>query len=234
MNSLQFTVQQTTVRMSAQETLSATVPTPAVILLHGAGGNLDFWTARLSPYLQGAGISLYAPHYFDRTGTVRADLAAITDRRNTDAWLETVAEAIHFVAQRPGVDRNRLVLAGVSLGAFLALAHAAQQSARKTDGPRIRALIAVSGGLVPPFDTLATERFPPTLILHGAKDPIVPVTYAQALDSRLTELEVAHRTELFPNEGHWFSGAVLLRMLMAVSSFLQEHLQQQPPQNMRM
>lgn len=198
----------------------------AIVLLHGSGGNLDFWTSRLAPLVQGAGIALYAPHYFDRTSTHRADLATISDGLHVPQWLGVVDEAVRFVANRPGVDRQRIVLAGISLGGFLSLAFAAKLSASldPREHGRLRAVVEISGGLVAPYNAQATERFPPTLILHGAEDTVVPSSFATALDEKLTKLNVAHRTEIFPGEGHWFSTAALPRLLLAVSGFLEERL----------
>lgn len=187
---------------------------------------MDFWISRLGPLLREAGIGLYAPHYFDRTQTTRADLAMIVDGVHVPQWLATITAALRFIATRPSVDPDRIVLAGISLGGFLALASAAEISARSEsqDVTPLRALIDISGGLAPPYDALATSRMPPTLILHGAADNIVPVSYAQQLDRKLSELGVPHRTEILPGEGHWFSATALPQMLLAVSSFLEPYL----------
>ena len=216
------------IRMQAQEIRSPTDPVgrrrPAVILLHGSGGHVDFWTGRLGPFLQEGGISLYAPHYFDRTRTVRADLAMISDGVHVPQWLETLGAATRFVASRPGVDPERIILAGISLGAFLCLAYAATLSAAPdaAQSLRTRGLLDVSGGLVEPYASQATARMPRTLILHGGADTIVPVSFAHELDRRLTALGVAHRTEILPGEGHLFSPGALPRILLAVSAFLEE------------
>ena len=226
---LQIHVDGHPVRLFAQEPKPASggQSQPAIVLLHGAGGNLDFWTSRLVPYLHEAKVALYAPHYFDRTQTTYADLATIQNGTHTPAWLAVADEAVRFASTRPNIDPTRIVLAGISLGAFLALAFAAQLSASPDPAQqtRLRALIDISGGLVEPFASQATPHFPPTLILHGASDPIVPATHAHALDHRLTQLDVAHRTEILPNEGHWFSSAAFPRILLAVSNFLGDHLQ---------
>ncbi len=220
------------IQMHAQEIDStaagtATTRHPAILLLHGSGGHADFWTTRLGSVLRESNIGFYAPHYFDRTGTARADLATITDGVHVPLWLETLDAALHFVASRPTVDPERIVLAGISLGAFLALAFAAQlSSAQDLTGPRrVRALLDISGGLTPPYDALASAAMPPTLILHGAADNVVPVSFAHDLDRILSRLNVPHRTEILPGEGHWFSAAAFPRMLLAVSSFVQEQLQ---------
>ncbi len=220
------------IRVLAEElsTTPGIAKRPAMLLLHGAGGHVDSWTSRLAPFLAEGGIHLYAPHYFDRTGTSRADLAMLTEGTHVPHWLETVDDALEFVASRPGVDPERVLLAGISLGGFLSLALAAQLSSAGSafQRRRIAALLDISGGLVEPYAGLATRHMPPTLILHGATDNIVPVSFAQDLERKLTKLGVSHRTEILPGEGHWFSAAALPRILLAVSGFLQEQLHVQP------
>ena len=225
---LQFNSGGLPIRMQAQEISSpadaAGRKRPAVVLLHGSGGHVDFWTARLGPFLQESGISLYAPHYFDRTHTTRADLTTISDGVHVPQWLETLDAATRFVASRPGVDPERILLAGISLGAFLSLAFAATLSAatETAQSQRIRGVLEISGGIDEPYASQATQKMPRTLILHGAADTIVPVSFAHELDRQLTRLGVMHRTELLPGEGHWFSTAALPRILLAVSAFLED------------
>jgi carboxymethylenebutenolidase len=199
---------------------------PAIILMHGAGGNVGLWLDRLAPLLSSAGIALYAPHYFDRTNTVRADLAAITDGVHVPQWLSTLDAALTFAAGRPGVDPARIAVIGISLGAFLSLAFAAELSASPDPAARrrVRTLVDLSGGLIDSYAGRATRDFPPTLILHGEADNIVPVTHARALDKLLTALNVKHETRLLPNEGHWFSGAAQMQLLLAVAGFLSKNL----------
>ncbi len=116
-NHLEFTVDGILVRMDAQEIDAVGHQgVAAIVLLHGSGGNLDSWTSRLAPLVRSAGIALYVPHYFDRTATHRADLATISDGIHVPQWLGVVDEAVRFVAGRPGVNPQRIVLAGISLG----------------------------------------------------------------------------------------------------------------------
>ena len=229
LSTLEFTSGGIPIRLEAQEFPSDgnhSEKRPAVLLLHGSGGHVEFWTERLGPFLREGSISLYAPHYFDRTKTVRADLAMISDGVHVPQWLETIDAATRFVASRPGVNPERIILAGISLGAFLALALAATLSGESDPeaAKRVRGILAISGGLVEPYAALATSRMASTLIVHGAADSIVPVSFAHDLDRRLSALGVAHRTEILPGEGHWFSPAALPRILLAVSPFLQNLL----------
>jgi carboxymethylenebutenolidase len=190
---------------------------PALILFHGAGGNVDRWLQYIAPAINALGIALFAVHYFDRTKTLRADPAMIQDGIHFPLWLATATDALSHIGSMPDVDPRRIALIGISLGAFLSLALA-------TEAKPIRAVIDISGGLAEPWSSRATPAFPHTLILHGEADTTVPVSFARHLDHMFTRLEVRHRTMILPNEGHWFSPAAHLRILSTVSAFLRSHL----------
>ena len=199
---------------------------PALILLHGAGGNVGFWLSRLEPALMENGILLFAPHYFDRTATVRADLATITDGVHVPLWLDTLEATLRHVAAHPRVDPSRIALVGISLGAFLSMSWAALQSGLPPErvSPGVRCIVELSGGLPESYAAKATHRLPPTLILHGEQDTVVPVQQAHDLAAVLQRLRVPHETLILQGEGHWFSPEAQMRLLVAVSSFLSRHL----------
>jgi predicted esterase len=191
---------------------------PALLLLHGSGGNIGFWADQIAPYVTGRNISLYAVHYFESTGTVRADYDTIIDGVHFPKWLATVADALAWMRTQPGVDPNRIALIGVSLGAFLALSLATDPATN------IRAIVELSGGLPDPYAANATSAFPPTLIFHGAEDTYVTVCDAERLVARLTALKVPHETHIFRNQGHFFSPTTQLQILMTTAKFLSQRL----------
>ena len=192
-------------------------PFAAIVLLHGSGGNISFWAERFRAPLRQFGIALYAPRYFDRTGTKRADAATILDGYHFPLWTETVGDALSWVAARPGVDAARIALLGISLGAFLAVA-------RGHTDPRIRAILEISGGLPRPSAAVTVPRFPPTLVVHGEADTVVPVREAHELVRWLKSRDVPHQAELLAGEGHWFSPLAQGRILLAMAAFLGRHL----------
>lgn len=204
---------------------------PALILLHGSGGNVGFWLSRLEPALAEAGILLFAPHYFDRTDTLRADLATITDGVHVPLWLETLEASLAYVGRQPGVDAGRIALAGISLGAFLSMSWAAMRSAQVDTSrsswraPLPRCIVEVSGGLPESYASQATRLLPPTLVLHGEQDTVVPIREAHRLDELLTRLGVVHEMHILKGEGHWFSSAAQWQLLVPVSSFLGRYLE---------
>lgn len=50
--------------------------------------------------------------------------------------------------------------------------------------------------------TLVSPKYPPTLIVHGDADKIVPLQQAQAMDQALAQAEVRHRLDVVPGGGH--------------------------------
>ncbi len=203
---------ETTVRIEQIEP-AASDTQPALILLHGSGGAVGYWAARFGPALAALGIGLYAPHYFDKTGTGRATAEMILDGRHFPAWLTAIEDAVAYAATRPSVDPKRIAVLGVSLGGYLAVALA-------TQNPTVRAAIELSGGLPPGWEHQLRSSMPPILILHGADDTVVPVTEAYKLERLLTEKGAPHEIEIFAGETHWFSQAAQPRLLMRCASFL--------------
>jgi carboxymethylenebutenolidase len=191
---------------------------PAILLLHGSGGNVSFWFERIAPQLGRLNLGLYAAHYFGRTGTIRADRDTILDGYHFPTWIATIGGALAYIRSRPSVDPERVALLGISLGAFLAIALATDP------GARVRAVVEISGGIPEPEIPNLIGAFPPTLILHGDADTVVPVTMAHQLDELLTQRGVRHQMVILPGQGHWFDAGAQLKILMATAGFLARHL----------
>jgi dipeptidyl aminopeptidase/acylaminoacyl peptidase len=193
-------------------------PLPALLILHGSGGNTGFWLERIAPFTKHLNLALFAVHYLEATGDLRAQPAQLTDGIHVPLWLEAARQALQLIAANPAVDPARIALIGISLGAFMSLSLATDPTLP------IRAVVDISGGLVPPWDAQATTNFPPTLILHGDHDTVVSVSHARALDTLLTRLNVPHQTKLLPGEGHFFSAPAQLQLLAAIPPFLAQFL----------
>jgi carboxymethylenebutenolidase len=194
-------------------------PHPAILLVHGSGGNTDFWLNQITPPIARAGVAVFAVHYFDRTGTTRAGLPEITDGIHVPLWLSTIQQTVAHIARLPSIDPERIGLVGISLGAFLALA-----LPTLPDTLSIKTIVEISGGLVPPYADNATHDFPPTLILHGSNDSVVTVEHAYRLEEELDELQVPHMMQIFRGEGHWFTEHAQQCILTDVAAFLGSYL----------
>jgi dienelactone hydrolase len=188
---------------------------PAVLALHGAGGNVS-GMERYASTLADQGFAAYILHYFDRTGTKSADMPTIMG--NFPLWMKTLWDAISFVETQPRVDRDRIALLGFSLGAYLSLAVS-------TIDPRVRVVVDFFGGL-PKEMKLFMRRLCPVLILHGDADATVPVEEAYQLQKLLEKKGIAYEMKIYPGAGHGFDDQEVWRDAGLRSlQFLQKHLQ---------
>jgi carboxymethylenebutenolidase len=181
------------IRLSVYVQEAFAAPLPAVIALHGAGGNvsgMELYASKLAEQ----GFAVYLLHYFDRTDTTYADKPTIF--RNFPLWMKTLWDAISFVENQPPVDAKRIALLGFSLGAYLSLSTSAIDS-------RIRAVVEYFGGM-PKEMNLFMRRLCPVLILHGEADPTVPVAEAYHLQKLLEKKGVPYEIKIYPGAGHGF------------------------------
>jgi carboxymethylenebutenolidase len=187
---------------------------PAVLLLHGADGMTRAETYRFGARaLAAAGFHVVLVRYFERTGDVRANWSSL--REDAPLWLQTVRDAVTHVSTKPDVNRDRIGIVGFSLGASLALAAAGADS-------RIKAVVDVFGPM--PAEAETAARTPPVLILHGARDRVVPVENAHRLEVLLKARGVAHDIKIYPDQGHGFQGTAQMDAAGRILAFLNAHL----------
>lgn len=187
---------------------------PAILLVHGSGGPLGV----VDPFgkqAAGMGVHVFVVHYFDRTGHTWVSPVFIRDF--FVLWLETLRDAVQFVATQPGIDIQRIGLLGFSLGGFLSLALATQE-------PRIAAVAEFFGGLPEHFIEDAGKP-PPVLILHGDRDTVVPVAEAEKLEAVLKQHHISYEIKIYSDQGHHFTGLAQLDALRRVASFFRRYLQ---------
>lgn len=188
---------------------------PGLLLLHGADGLASGDRYRLAArLLAGAGFHVGLPHYLDRTGERRVTYATLRERY--PVWAGTVRDATAWLAAQPEVDGSRLGLVGISLGAALALTTASA-------GGRIGALVDISGPCPEALEH-AGRPLPPTLILHGEEDRVVPVDNARRLGRLLAAAGTPHEVQLYPGQGHALSGPAQLDAASRTASFLARYL----------
>ncbi|MDQ3115547.1 MAG: alpha/beta fold hydrolase [Verrucomicrobiota bacterium] len=185
---------------------------PALILLHGSGGLLfpGFDLRDRARDLSAQGYAVFLPHFFNRTGHFMVRPSGVHE--NLPAWTSTVRDAITYVAAQPNVDASRIGLMGHSLGGYLSLGAAAQDS-------RVDVVIEASGAL----DRGGIKRLPPTLILHGARDKTVPVAKAERVESLLQGLRTPYQKHIYPDEAHIFSRTAMQDATSRIGRFLAKY-----------
>jgi carboxymethylenebutenolidase len=194
---------------------------PVVVVLHGhggigpAGGRSGLREeARL---LAREGYVALIPHYFDRTAGAKLN-NAVRNARYYKIWMETIGDAVTYAGKLPQVDRRHVALVGHSLGASVVVSNGMVD-------PRVSAVVEYAGGLVfidgPPVQPPA---MPPTLILHGDADTVVPVREARKLAAALTEWQTPFEVKIYPGAGHGFRGGDAEDAWRRTREFLARHL----------
>ena len=65
----------------------------------------------------------------------------------------------------------------------------------------------------------------PTLLLHGGKDGLVPVSQSKELKNKLEKAGVPVELIVYPNEGHGWWGTTQQDSFKKIAAFLQKHLE---------
>ncbi len=69
-----------------------------------------------------------------------------------------------------------------------------------------------------------TSASPPTLLIQGQADTVVPYQQSELMNAKLSQFHVPHVYKLYPNEGHSYSGAVVNDALSQTQTFLNTYL----------
>jgi carboxymethylenebutenolidase len=192
---------------------------PAILLLPAIDGldkaHCDLYRRAARRYAD-KGYVVVLVNYFDRTpatpderkalresffrharGVATPDEEKVIDAHFRD-WMGAVADAAKYARGLPNVDGDHVGLVGFSLGAYLALASAAEK------GLQVSAVVELFGGLPRSLRDKAAN-LPPTLILHGDADTVVPVTEAYLLRRLLRKAKRVCEFQVYAGVGHMFS-----------------------------
>ncbi len=189
---------------------------PIVLVLHSSAGMLAGKGALvdLCRKLAAQGKMAMLVHYYNRTGTYYSGDKTIT--KLWPNWAATVQDAINYAAADPRVRADSIGIFGYSLGAFLAVAAASEDS-------RVSAVVEVSGGI---FDALHSKlkHVPPTLILHGRADERVSVSYATGLEQVARKHGQPATMKLYDGEGHVLKKEAMSDAMERTLKFFAAHL----------
>jgi len=173
-------------------------------MLHGATDRKDAGNAayeKMCGDLAGLGYYTEFIEYYSQTDAVGPG-QPVQMKEDFPIWLAEIHSGLDALDKNPSVDPHRVAMMGFSLGSFLSLSTGA------IDPDQIAAIVEYYGGL-PPALQYGAKTMPPTLILHGDKDVLVPVAMAHELDELLTKEKRPHEMKIYEGANHAFNFAGL-------------------------
>jgi len=175
-------------------------PHPAVVMLHGASQRKDSGNAeyeKMCGKLADLGYYVEFIEYYSQTDAVGPG-EPVQMKEDFPIWLAEIHSGLDALDKNPSVDPRRVAMMGFSLGSFLSL------SAGAINPGQIAAIVEYYGGL-PENLQYGAKSMPPTLILHGDKDVLVPVAMAYTLDELLTKEKRPHEMKIYEGANHAFN-----------------------------
>ncbi len=188
---------------------------PAVVVLHGASGIGSGYL--IYPYAAAVaehGMHAFVLHYYDGLPPRSGSPSSVGLHEARD---QVIRDAISWISARRDVDANRIALMGVSLGGF----HAVGLGARDE---RVAAVVNMMGAMPGSVGLDNIDRMPPTLILHGGRDRVVPLARAFSLASALDRIGASYEMKVYKAAGHNFNGATHSDSIRLAADFLDRKL----------
>ena len=228
----------------------STSTTRVMLLIHGGGWNQgdksDFTVYMDELKKRLPGYAIFNINYRLATGTSNFFPSQEND-------VKSAIEFIYSKRSEYKIS-DTYALLGASAGAHLALLHAYKYSSpvkikAVVDffGPTELTALYNSGGnpLIPmllnsvtggsptsnpaiyqqssPYNFVSSST-PPTIILHGGLDPVVPVSQSTMLRDHLTANAIPVQYVFYPSEGHGWTGPRMVDSFNKIVAFLNEHV----------
>jgi dienelactone hydrolase len=188
--------------------------TPAVVLLHGAAGNVPQRGDVYGAQLAAMGIAAMVVDTYGARRDMAQDFIGRVLHITETMFVADAYAALHSLAQRPEIDAQHVVLAGFSYGGMATMYALYEQMARlfSPDGLRFAGHVEFYGPCVARFADSRTTGAP-LLMLNGAEDELIrPDRCAQIADDlRAGGSEVTAVT--YPGAVHQWDGAMSRRLI---------------------
>ena len=184
---------------------SATNKVPAVVILHGSGGDWSGRNTNMAMFLARNGIA-----------GLGIDTFGARNLRSTDGYLERLQKApiytqmadalsaLKALQSHPFIDKDKIGVTGFSLGAGSTLYMMFEPVIEATlgeSGPRFSAYAMFYGGCMVDFDDFRIEGSP-LLIMMGEADESMSIPACEKFRDRLISMGVAVDLIVYPGAGH--------------------------------
>lgn len=192
---------------------------PAVLLLHEYTGMGDYLTPHAERLVDLGWIVLAADIYgvAQRPDSPAAARQIYRIYRNDRRLLrERTAAGLACLKALPGVDPNGVVALGFSFGGCAAL-----ELVRS--GSDLAGAISVYGYLDAPLSKLSIPGHVKILVIHGARDPIVPNSDLLAFVEEMSNAGADCRIKVFTDAGHGFCNRSLVGSQDSGNGYSQKH-----------
>lgn len=184
--------------------LDRTKPAPALVFLHGSGGNFKAYTWLLSQVADQTGCTIIAPTFGLGNWEKRGAYAAIT-------------AAIRDADTHSAIDPDQIHLMGLSNGGKGVCL------VESTNGPRFRSLIflsAVFHNRITPERVAEKFSGRPVLIVSGGSDDRVPWDYVSGYAVKLRSGGCSVTTRVFAEDDHFLFFRKRNEILLMINEWL--------------
>lgn len=190
-------------------------PAPAALVLHGASGvGQGLYVYPFAKALARQGVAAAVVRYYDGLGR-RGGKASPKIFQARDKIL---TKAIDYMVTRSDVAPGGVGVYGMSLGGFHALSLGVSDD-------RVKSVVSLGGGLSRHIPDDRLRRLPPTLILHGDRDRVVPLKRALAVKHAAAKRNVAAEIKIYKGEGHVLSERARKDAIDSVARFMARALE---------
>jgi dienelactone hydrolase len=179
-------------------------PFGAVIISHGAGGNVSALPRTIALEMRRWGLVGIATNYTHSAGVPIGAPGTANDPGASDANVQR-GHAVRAILRTLGyVDQGRVAAHGHSMGAFVTTALVAaypsdfRVASHTAGGVRLPGIIAGPA----PSEAQARSIRTPYQLHHGDQDTVVPIAQDQRLDAVLQDSGVAHEFHVYPGVDH--------------------------------
>jgi dienelactone hydrolase len=187
------------------EGASAAAPVPAMVILHGSGGDFTGRSENLAKKLAAVGIAGFAVDTFrSRRLPENGDYFERLEKAGIYTQMADGYNAFKALQQHPAIRHDQVGVLGFSLGAASALLMQFEPVSRGMlgeGGPRFAAHVSFYSGCTIDFEEFRTAGAP-VLLTYGTQDESINPAACRRLRERLEKIGVYAELHAYEGAGH--------------------------------
>ena len=191
--------------MVLPDSASAENKVPAMVILHGSGGDWSGRSVNLAMELARMGVAgLAVDTFVARNLKTTDDYLERLDKAPIFTQMADALSALLALQEHPYIDKRRIGVTGFSLGAGSTLYMMFEpviENVLGKDGPRFSAYAMFYGGCRVDFDDFRVEGSP-LLIMMGEKDESMSIPACREFQKRLQDMQVNVELKVYEGAGH--------------------------------